>query len=243
LYVYTYDELGGIVRRDSDQDVSHRGVARVAAILEAVRSAEAGLRLSDLAARLGAPKTSIRDLLRGLVDVGYLTERDGAYRVGPGLAVLLGRTGPQLVVEVAHPALEELTRETGETAMLGLRVGGDIVYIDQVEAPQTVRYSAPLHVRRPLLHTSMGKIHLAYLDPSARERLLRASLTDDAHTTALHDLAGQLQEVRSSGVAYNRGESGQRAGSSRRSALPAPPSGWRRRWGRSLGRSQREPRR
>ena len=67
----------------------HRTVSRVMAILEVVIASEPnGLRLADLPDMVGAPKSTIHGLARGLVATGYVREHNGRYYQGPALAIL-----------------------------------------------------------------------------------------------------------------------------------------------------------
>src|SRR5439155_25546022 len=67
----------------------HRTVSRVMAILEVVVASEPnGLRLADLPDMVGAPKSTIHGLARGLVATGYIREQNGRYFQGPALAML-----------------------------------------------------------------------------------------------------------------------------------------------------------
>jgi DNA-binding IclR family transcriptional regulator len=182
---------------------AHRGVGRIAAILEFVCAADAGVRLTQIAAHLGAPKSSVHGLLRGLIGVGYLSERDGLYRLGPGLAVLVGKTGPKLLIDAARPELEGLVEQFGETATLGVRVGGNIVYIDQVISPQAIRYVAPLHMRRLLTRSSMGKIYLAHMARASADELLRESNDGDRVAPSNGLLPEEIEQIRERGVAFN----------------------------------------
>ncbi|MGH3664753.1 MAG: IclR family transcriptional regulator, partial [Egibacteraceae bacterium] len=182
----------------------HRTVGRIAAILEFAAADAGGVRLGEVAARLDAPKSSVHGLLRGLVAVGYLVERGGRYMIGPGIAALLAPFHQRSLADVARRELERLSAATGETVLLGTRVGNNIVYLDQVESRHTIRYAAHLRERRPLFHTSMGKIFLADMEPRARERLLRRGRREEIGD--LDGLLAELETVRREQVAYNREE-------------------------------------
>src|ERR1700754_1087736 len=111
----------------------HRTVARVMAILEVVvGSGSAGARLQGLPGAIQAPKSSIHGLAKGLVAEGYLREADGRYFLGPAVSALLASGAPH-VPAVYRPTLERLSKEYGETTMLGSLVGDTLVYLDAVE--------------------------------------------------------------------------------------------------------------
>ena len=175
-------------------------MSRVTTILEAIARDGRGIRLTDLAKLLGAPKSSVHGLTKGLVATGYLIELDGTYTLGPAVGALLTRAQPTLL-EAAQPAMVELQQEWDETVALCSLVGGSVVYVDLVESSQALRYSAPLRTRRPLYPTSAGKCFLAHMRASRVDAYLAAySARDRASIWA------ELAEVRTRGVAYNRGE-------------------------------------
>lgn len=180
---------------------AHRTVSRVTGVLEAVARTD-GARLHALAAELGAPKSSVFGLVKGLVAEGYLTEEAGVYRIGPALGGLLPPAAPE-VAEAAVPVLEALRDRFGETAMLGIAVGDSLSYLAAAESPQLIRYSAPLRTRRPLYPPSAGKVLLAHRPESRRAACLEALLAGPAARERAHD---ELRRVRAEGVAFNRGE-------------------------------------
>ena len=195
--------------RGTEREGGHRAVARVLDILEALSARPAGASLTELAQALGAPKTSLLPLLRTLVGRGYATRGDsGRYAVGPRWLAAGDRAAaaaPDLV-EAAHPILQSLTRETGETTFVAVLPPehSELVYVDKVESPQRIRYSAELGERRPLYCTATGLGLFAFLEPARREGLVR-TLHLARHTrrttTSRELLRRRLQAIRSAGVA------------------------------------------
>lgn len=181
----------------------HRTVSRVMKILEAVIAREPmGLRLADLPEILGAPKSSIHGLARGLVATGYLREQQGRYFTGSAVA-MLALAGQQNLAAYHH-TLERLSERTGETAVLATLAGESVINLDSVESAQLVRASPPLQVRRPLYPGSYGKVFLAFMDARRRENYLRRKHPDAGERAGIEK---ELETVRTSGVAFNRGES------------------------------------
>ena len=181
----------------------HRTVSRVAAILEMAAGQRHGVRLTAVADKLDAPKSSVHGLLKGLVAVGYLIERDGLYTIGPAIQALFAPAGRPTLARVAEATMIELRTRFDETVMLGVRVGGSIVYLHSIESRQVIKYSAPLHQRRAILPTSMGKVHLADMSPRRLETFLGCHVPDDRRRAAL---VAELAEVRSTGISFNREE-------------------------------------
>ena len=181
----------------------HRTVTRIMAILEVVvASASNGLRLADLPDMVGAPKSTIHGLARGLLATGYIREKEGRYYEGPALAALGG--GPRQASALYHRALESLVKEFHETAVLATLAGASVINIDIVEPDQTIRASPPLHQRRPMWPGSYGKVFLAHMDERRRDNLLRRQLPD---ARELPKVVAELNAARDLGFATNRGES------------------------------------
>jgi DNA-binding IclR family transcriptional regulator len=152
-------------------------------LLEALSSRAGGASLTELGVALGAPKTSLLPLLRTLVRRGYAAR-----------------------VAAAHPVLQALTRETGETTFVAVLPPGhsDLVYVDKVESPQRIRYSAELGERRPLYCTATGFGLFAFLEPAPREHLVRTlHLTRHTRrtTTSRELLRRRLDAIHAAGVA------------------------------------------
>ena len=180
----------------------HRTVSRVMAILEVIVASEPhGLRLADLPDMVGAPKSSIHGLVKGLVATGYLREHRGRYFQGPAVSVLA--LGAQQVPAAYHHALEQLSKTWNETAILATLAGDSVINIDLVESTQTIRASPPLHERRPMWPGSYGKVFLAFMDPRRREAYLRRKHTDPDEQVRIRK---ELETIRAMGVSFNRGE-------------------------------------
>jgi DNA-binding IclR family transcriptional regulator len=180
----------------------HRTVSRVMAILEvAVASEPNGIRLADLADMVAAPKSSVHGLARGLVATGYLREHQGRYFRGPAVAMLA--LSGEHIPAAYHHALEELSSMWNETAILATLAGDSAINIDVVEPDQMIRASPPLHTRRPMWPGSFGKVFLAYMEPRRRESHLNRKHKDPEERARI---TAELEVIRATGVAYNRGE-------------------------------------
>lgn len=179
----------------------HRTVGRMAAILEMVSAEPYALTLPAMATRLDAARSSVHALVRGLLATGYVVEHRGRYAIGNAVRTVL-RDGDRLdlLIAIARPEIEGLSSVWEETAVLGVRVGNSLVYIDQVESAQQVRYSSTLWRRRSLLDTSMGKIYLSEMDGAELRRLAEALCLE----ADVDGLAAELRDVRRDGLAFNQ---------------------------------------
>lgn len=150
-------------------DAAPMSLSRVLGLLRLMAAEPAGISLSRLHQDLGAPKTSVHALLRGLVEEGY-AQRDGAtYKLGPQSFVLgAALVSARSLAAIALPFLEHARTRSGETVVLAVidRHARQLAYVEVVESEKLVRYSVPVGTTRPLYATSAGRVLLAYQDPA-----------------------------------------------------------------------------
>lgn len=169
-------------------------------ILEIIIAAgTSGVRLGELANMMSAPKSTVHGLVRGLLAMGYVREQENRYFAGPTVSTLLGEGG--LTTGIYHEALSNLSGPPcNETAMIGALAGDDVIYLDAVEAKRDIRYSAPLHLRRPLWPSSVGKAILAFTAASRRDAILAQLQLSDQE---VRDAKDELARVRDERVSVN----------------------------------------
>lgn len=105
-----------------------------------------------------------------------------------------------------HRILERVAAELGESCNLTVLQGGEVAYLDRVEAARPLRVAFQKGSRVPAHCSASGKLFLAYLPPAKRDRLI-ASLSLDAHTpNTLTDpaaFAAELAHIRRQGFAFD----------------------------------------
>jgi IclR family acetate operon transcriptional repressor len=182
---------------------------RALAVLD-VLAAEPALGTNEIARRTGATASTVSRQLGTLVESG-LVERvpaTGQYRLGIRLVELATTVLGRLDVRtVAHPHLETLIAEVGETATLSVPGDPDAVTIDVVRSPQYVQGAT--HLGRPsIAHaTAAGKVMLAYTDVHATAPLTAYT---DRTITNVRELQAELQVIQRRGWAdaYEEREQG-----------------------------------
>ncbi|MGO4391931.1 IclR family transcriptional regulator [Variovorax sp. M-6] len=187
---------------------------RVFEIIEAFAQEKQPLALSEMARLLEMPMSSCLGLLRTLEERGYLYEtgrRQGYYPTSRLLAMAQVIAAHDPVLDRVKPALLELRDSVRETVMFGkLRDGGQAVYLEVVDAPQSIRYTIGVGETRPAYANSLGRALLSTLTPEARRDCLKATklvrLTDSTLTTAAA-LAEELERSAGRGWYGNLGES------------------------------------
>jgi DNA-binding IclR family transcriptional regulator len=154
-----------------------QSVDRAAALLKAIANARRPPTVIELAEACGLNRSTAWRLLatlqrHGLVERDAVTQR---YGVGYALLGIAAAAGEEALTRRARPALERLAFETGETVGLAVAKQLNLVYVDQVEAPQIMAVnwlgkSVPLHA------TSTCKAFLAFLDQEQRDAVLEGDL-------------------------------------------------------------------
>ena len=140
--------------------------ARTLDIFECFEAAGKPLSLSELAAQIDAPVSSCHGLVRTLKSRGYLYTVSGRSTLYPTKRLLkiassIARNDP--VLAQLRPILEGLRDRTRETVILGKRQDDSVVYLDVLEGPQTIRYSAQPGRIIPLHSSSIGKAVLGLM--------------------------------------------------------------------------------
>jgi DNA-binding IclR family transcriptional regulator len=141
---------------------------------------------------------------RGLVAVDEAT---GRYSLGLTALELGGAAWPGAVIAAAHPVLEQLSRQTGETASLAIPGVGGLTYVDEV-TPTAVLTASWLGRTVPVHATSTGKALLAFLTPAEVRQVLAEGLpafTDTTITTP-EALIAELAATRDRGYGTCAGE-------------------------------------
>jgi DNA-binding IclR family transcriptional regulator len=145
----------------------NKSAERVVDLLFLLAKSNSSLTLNEICTELGLPKSSGFELVQTLLSKGFIEMDDvrlKTYRLGLGVfevgSAYLSNLGlPQL----ARPYLEELNRQTGSTAFLGIEDKGKIVYLDKAENYSVMRPTAKLGSRRFMHTTGLGKALLAAL--------------------------------------------------------------------------------
>lgn len=116
--------------------------------------------LEQLATRLGVHKSTVLRLLQTMQAQRFVThDAEHRYQLGAGLFELANRSlEGRDVRTVARPYLNTLNAETGQTVHLAVYESGDVVYIDKLDATQSIRMYSRIGRPAPLHCTAVGKV-------------------------------------------------------------------------------------
>lgn len=197
---------------DDRQRVGVQSLGRAFAILEEVARHRDGIGLAELSKLVGLHNSTTFHLAKTMVSLGYLRQgkETKRYRVGRPLFALAASALDEIeMVNVATPILEELSRETGESAHYAVRMGDAVVVIARTSGPGAFQLTDRVGVVRPAHCTALGKIILASLRPDQLQRFLdRVEMkpSTDKSITDAAVLLREIAEIKRTGIAFDDGE-------------------------------------
>lgn len=168
------------------------------------------LGVTEIAAELSIPKSTVHDYLRTLRAMGYVVNDVGTYRLGFRFLELGGQTKHRnRLFQVARPELERLVAETAEVVSLNIEERGEFVVVDAEFGENSLRLGVYPGLRIPLHTHAAGKAMLAHFtDEKVRgivedhglEPRTEHSITD------LDELTTELESIREQGYAVDWNE-------------------------------------
>ena len=181
-------------------------------LFEIFAKAQTPLSLSELARALNAPPSSCFNLVRALQARGYLYSlrpRRQLYPTRRLFEVAKAIVASEPWMTRVEPVLELLRDQTHETVILGKRQGDRVVYLNVIEGPQTIRYTAQAGDLKPLHSSSIGKALLGTLDPTELAEVLKQLPLDRVTEATITDrgaLRADLERGRKRGYFVTAGE-------------------------------------
>ena len=178
-------------------------------VLDVLSRSDHVLSYTEVLERTELPKSTVYRLLSILSNerLVHYDSQSRAYRMGYRLLELAARGLNNFDLRrAAAPILRSVGEATGESVLLAMRDGDEIVYIDRVESTRSVRPSTMVGNRAPLYCTGLGKAILAFL-PEPTRRTLYETMAFHAFTpntiTSVEVLESELSRVRERGFSFD----------------------------------------
>ena len=180
-------------------------------IVEAILRTENGASALELEEEFGIPKTTIFRILHTLQKENWLEKQGERYLAGHRLIQngLQSLSGMELR-RIAVPYLDQLSRETEETAHIGIWAGKQVMLVEVCDGPKHIRISSRAGSLTSAHCSSLGKVLLAnvvgaeslreFYQGEALEKRTANTITD------LGLLAEELEKIKSRGYAVDNGE-------------------------------------
>lgn len=181
-----------------------QSIDRAFSVLRSLAAGPAGV--TDIADRVGLPKSTVSRMLSTLEELGAVEQvaAGGEYRIGFAMIELAAAARPgRSLVSIARPHLVELSRRTGEAVGVSIPDGDDMIYLDQMTPDGELQVRDWTGHRIPMHAVPSGHVVLAN-DDGLAERIAVGPLTRfTTHTIvdaeALH---ARLELVRRDGYAW-----------------------------------------
>lgn len=152
-----------------------QSLERGLAVIRAFDAEHSEMRLSEVAAATGLTRAAARRFLLTLVELGYVSQRDGRFSLRPrvldlGYAYLSGLS----FAEIAQPHMEVLVRKLNESSSISVLDDTDVVYVVRVPTHRIMTITLAVGTRLPAYATSMGRVLLSQLpEDELEEKLAR----------------------------------------------------------------------
>ncbi len=185
---------------------------RAVRLFEAFASVGAPQSLSEISQLLDTPLSTCHGLVRALKDGGYLYANKLSRQHYPTrrllqIAETIAANDP--VVKYFDRHMSVLRDLTAETVILGALQKDSVVYLEVVESPNSIRYSARSGDIKPLHSSALGKLMLGEATAKDREALINALALEAVTENTLTDLGAlsrDLDRGRKTGLYITQGE-------------------------------------
>lgn len=197
---------------DSIKKGFHRSTKRIIEILELISQNNSGLSLTEISEKINAPKSSIYPILKTLSDYNFLSyhNNSGLYKIGYK-AFEIGNSYLNNfdMMDEIKKSMKNIVNICSETCHFAILIEGDVLYLQKIESPESIRMISSIGKRLPAYSTSLGKAllmdhsleQLRKLYPNGLSKLTKNTLS------SVEELYRQLQQARIEGFAYEVEES------------------------------------
>lgn len=182
-----------------------QSIERAFVLLDAISASELGI--TELASRVGIPKSTVARIVNTLVDVGAVERAtsDATYRIGPkvyGLAA--GRTRVADLLSRSRPHLKMLARELREDAGLSVPDGNKVHYIAQEDAENNIQVRDWTGTLLPMHVVPSGLVMLAHWPSDQLDSYMEGALVPYTRHTATDPglMRERLTRIRDEGSAW-----------------------------------------
>jgi len=201
--------------KQDDGSKSQNGIQsleRAFSILETIAHKSDGISLSQLAREVDLHSSTVFNLVKTMMSLGYVRriENDKRYRIGGAVFHLAAAAFDEVeLVGIADPFLRELAQSTGEACYLAVRESDDAVIVAKNEGAGPFRIADRVGGSRPGYCTALGKVVLASLKDEQLDRYIDThefvARTENTITDPKRLLL-EIEEIRRKGVAFDDSE-------------------------------------
>src|SRR6266403_1336207 len=152
------------------------GLSKGLAVIRAFTREHAALTLSEIARGVAMPAATARRCLLTLEELGYVMRSGRGFLLRPKVLELGAAYLESMNIEqLTKTHLEELARNTGDSAALCVLDGTDIVYVARASVRTLIRLEAHVGSRFPAHATSTGRVLPAGLSAAGLETYFKTA--------------------------------------------------------------------
>lgn len=158
----------------SEPEASERGrefvgsLERGLRVLQTLGDAPEGLTLTEVAARIGLTRATARRFLLTLLELGFVRQERRLFILTPKVLSLgVSYLSKRPIWQNAEPVMQELSRRVNESCSAAVLDGSEVVYVARVAGKRIMSVNITIGTRLPALATSMGRVLLSNLSPTA----------------------------------------------------------------------------
>lgn len=194
-----------------DRKVGAPAVVRGLRVLELLAESESAS-LTEVAAALGLPKSSVHHILAALIQAGWVERDPATMRVSLGLrAWEVGQAYDlaQTLSQRARPFMDEVRDSSGETVRLAIRSGTEQVCVAKSRGEHTLVFDQRIGARMACHATGLGKALLTGLDGAEIATLYQGRELERFTDNTITEITALQEEVARSherGWAEDNGE-------------------------------------
>jgi DNA-binding IclR family transcriptional regulator len=180
-------------------------------VLEILSEFEFGAHLNTLSSRLQLSTNCTFRIMKTLCEKELVEydQQQATYRLGAYSATLAHKFLKNIsVISYAHPILEALVRKHDEAAYMAVCRDNEVIFLDMVDCAQQIKTASFVGQRVPFFTNAAGKVLRATDSRELLAKLLKMS-GRRKEIPDLEQLDAELQTIRSSGVAIDRGGLGE----------------------------------
>ena len=194
-------------RKRLEPEYTVKSIDNAFQLLEALIRCSSGANLTELAEMLSLSRNTTFRILKTLCEkrLAHHVVASGTYQLGFASTSLAHKLLKNMnVVNYAHPVLEDLVRKHDEAVYMTVIQDAEVLFVDMVDCDQAIK-AVPLVGRRfPFFSNAAGKVLKSLDSLELLERLLK-KVTRKSDRPDLDKLSLELSEIRTSGIAVDRG--------------------------------------
>jgi IclR family pca regulon transcriptional regulator len=165
------------------------GLAKGLSVIRAFSRDSATLTLSEVANLTSLPAATARRCLMTLEELGYVMRNGRQFLLRPKVLELGAAYLDSMNIDfLTKTHLEELARNTGDSAALCVLDGTDIVYVARTSIRTLVRLEAHVGSRFPAYATSVGRVLLAGQSAAALQRYFETATIEPLTSYTITDV-------------------------------------------------------